>query len=103
MVVSLGGDYNYARMLVAIHAKLVNCYCSYFSYYLEAHHRDTITSWGTRRSTKAQLTKNKENLAPSDPDQHQVSLRELVMIATHCYTIYNMICWTESKSSTYPS
>ena len=31
---------------------------------LEAHRRDTITSWGTRRSSKAQLTENKENVAP---------------------------------------
>ena len=68
---------------------------------MEANHRDTITSWGTRRSSKAQLTENKENLAPSDPEQHQVSLRELVMIATQFIII--MICWTESKSSTYPS
>ena len=59
---------------------------------LEAHRRDTITSWGTRRSSKAQLTENKENVAPGDPDQHQVSLHELIMMATHYYTI-NMICW----------
>ena len=41
---------------------------------LEAHCRDTITSWGTHRSSKAHRTENKENLAPSDPDQYQVSL-----------------------------
>ena len=43
---------------------------------LEAHRRDTITSWGTRRSSKAHScrTENKENVAPNDPDQHPVSL-----------------------------
>ena len=41
---------------------------------LESHRRDTVTSWGTRRSSKAQRIEDKENLSPSDPDQHQVSL-----------------------------
>ena len=41
---------------------------------LEAHRRDTVTSWGTRRSSKAQRTDNKKNLAPSAssvPDHHR--------------------------------
>ena len=32
---------------------------------LETHHRDTITSLGTRRSSEAQQSENKENVAPS--------------------------------------
>ena len=39
---------------------------------LEAHRRDTVTSWGTRRSSKTQHIDNKENIAPTpcDPDHH---------------------------------
>ena len=44
---------------------------------LEAHRRDTITSWGTRRSSKAQIldSENKENLVQTSGDPVQRHVR----------------------------